>query len=164
MTGTWGTVYLIHFDRPYKHARHYTGWTKGSLDKRLQLHRQGQGSRLMAVVTAAGIGWQLARTWEGGRRRERQIKAQGGASRCCPLCGVRPRTPAAAGATMPAAAGTPAEPARPAARSAGMTAATAGRRGTPAAPSCRATGGARCLAAAPPPLALACENITGGTA
>jgi hypothetical protein len=21
-----GTVYLLHFSRPYKHARHYTGW------------------------------------------------------------------------------------------------------------------------------------------
>ena len=23
-----GTVYLLHFDQPYKHARHYVGWTK----------------------------------------------------------------------------------------------------------------------------------------
>ena len=22
-----GTVYLLHFDRPYRHARHYVGWT-----------------------------------------------------------------------------------------------------------------------------------------
>ena len=22
-----GTVYLLHFDHPYQHARHYTGWT-----------------------------------------------------------------------------------------------------------------------------------------
>jgi ribosomal protein L34E len=34
----------------------------------------------------------LARTWPGGRARERQIKRQGGASRCCPMCGVTPRT------------------------------------------------------------------------
>ena len=27
MTGQLGIVYLLHFDRPYQHARHYTGWT-----------------------------------------------------------------------------------------------------------------------------------------
>jgi predicted GIY-YIG superfamily endonuclease len=86
-----GIVYLIHFDRPYKHARHYLGWTQ-QLDERLELHRTGRGARLMAVVTAEGITWQLARTWQPAfRRRERQIKTQGGLSRCCPLCGVAPR-------------------------------------------------------------------------
>lgn len=39
----------------------------------------------------AGIGWQLARLWPGGRAREREIKRQGGHARKCPLCGVRPR-------------------------------------------------------------------------
>jgi predicted GIY-YIG superfamily endonuclease len=88
---TPGTVYLLHFDRPYEHAKHYIGWTD-DLEARLGLHAKGQGARLLAVVKAAGIGWQLARTWTGDRHRERQIKNQGGASRCCPLCGVRPRT------------------------------------------------------------------------
>ena len=35
----------------------------------------------MAVITQAGIGWTLARTWEGSRAGERQLKRQGGASR-----------------------------------------------------------------------------------
>jgi len=43
------------------------------------------------VVRAAGIGWQLARMWPGGRARERQIKRQDGHARKCPMCGVRPR-------------------------------------------------------------------------
>jgi predicted GIY-YIG superfamily endonuclease len=88
---TSGTVYLLHFDRPYKHAKHYLGWTPGDLSARLAQHGTGQGARLLAVVHAAGIGWQLARTWTGSRKRERQLKTQGGASRRCPLCGVRPR-------------------------------------------------------------------------
>jgi predicted GIY-YIG superfamily endonuclease len=87
-------VYLIHFDRAYQHARHYIGCTK-DLAARLAAHARGQGARLLAVVRAAGIGWRLARTWPGGRDRERQIKRQGGASRHCPLCGVRPRIPEA---------------------------------------------------------------------
>lgn len=85
-----GTVYLLHFDTPYKHARHYIGWT-ADLDARLAEHASGRGARLLAVVHAAGITWTLARTWTGGRTRERAIKRQGGASRCCPTCGVRPR-------------------------------------------------------------------------
>ena len=86
-----GTVYLLHFDRPYKHARHYCGWTT-DLDGRLAAHRSGSGARLIAVITQAGIGFTVARTWRGSRLRERQIKRQGGLSRCCPECGVTPRT------------------------------------------------------------------------
>jgi predicted GIY-YIG superfamily endonuclease len=89
--GPAGTVYLLHFDRPYAHARHYAGWT-GDLPARLAEHAAGRGARLLAVLAEAGIGWRLARTWPGTRRRERQLKRQGGASRRCPLCGVRPRT------------------------------------------------------------------------
>jgi predicted GIY-YIG superfamily endonuclease len=94
VTSGQGTVYLIHFDARYKHAGHYIGWTS-DLETRLAEHARGHGARLMAVITAAGITWQLVRTWPGTRRRERQIKNQGGASRCCPRCGVRPRTTSA---------------------------------------------------------------------
>jgi predicted GIY-YIG superfamily endonuclease len=85
-----GTVYLLHFDRPYKHARHYCGWT-ADLTSRLAAQAAGRGARLVEVITVAGIGFTLARTWPGDRDRERQIKRQGGLSRCCPLCGVTPR-------------------------------------------------------------------------
>ena len=86
-----GTVYLLHFDQPYKHARHYVGWTARNVKRRLAEHEAGRGARLLAVVREAGIGWQLARMWPGSRERERQIKRQGGHARKCPLCGVRPR-------------------------------------------------------------------------
>lgn len=78
-------IYLLHFDRPYRHAAHYLGSTD-DLDSRLAAHRAGAGARLMEVIRAAGIGFTLARTWEGGRKRERQLKRQGGRSRMCPLC------------------------------------------------------------------------------
>lgn len=81
-----GVVYLLHFDEPYKHARHYLGWTR-DLDSRLADHRAGTGANLLA-----GIGFTLARTWSpADRNRERQIKNQGGLSRSCPTCGVTPR-------------------------------------------------------------------------
>jgi len=97
--GGAGVVYLLHFSRPYGPgggangrgtARHYIGWA-ADLEARLAAHERGQGARLLAVIKAAGIGFELVRTWPGSRVRERQIKRQGGASRCCPLCGVKPR-------------------------------------------------------------------------
>jgi hypothetical protein len=92
-------VYLLHFDRLYvpypgapagSCAGHYIGSAR-NVAARLRQHARGRGARLTAVVQAAGIGWQLARTWPGGRDRERQIKRQGSARLVCPLCGVRPR-------------------------------------------------------------------------
>ena len=95
MAGTGGTIYLIHFDQPYKHARHYIGWAL-DVRRRLAEHAAGRGAHLMSVIKDAGITWQLARTWPGDRNRERAIKRKGGASRCCPLCGVRPQARPAA--------------------------------------------------------------------
>jgi predicted GIY-YIG superfamily endonuclease len=80
-----GVVYLLHFEQPYKHAKHYLGWSE-DLDSRIAAHDAGKGSNLVAVVAAAGIAWTIARTWNGTRARERQLKKQGGASRFCPVC------------------------------------------------------------------------------
>ena len=80
-----GTVYLLHFNSPYKHARHYVGFTT-DLPARLQAHTSGQGARLMEVITGAGISFQLARTWKGTRKDERRLKNRKNAPRECPLC------------------------------------------------------------------------------
>jgi predicted GIY-YIG superfamily endonuclease len=80
-----GTVYLLHFSKPFGHAKHYCGFAT-DLEARIQAHRAGQGARLMTVIKAAGIDFTLARTWQGTRARERQLKKQGGASRRCPTC------------------------------------------------------------------------------
>ena len=87
-----GVIYLLHFDQPYQHARHYTGWTGDDVLDRLERHATGQGARLMAVIREAGIGFILVRTCEGTRHTERAIKNGGGAVRYCPLCTLRPRT------------------------------------------------------------------------
>lgn len=84
-----GTIYLVHLSRPYKHAKHYTGWTK-NLAERLAEHANGHGSRLLAVAHAEGITFTLARTTTGTRHKERAIKNAGGQVRYCPLCTPRP--------------------------------------------------------------------------
>lgn len=82
-------VYLLHFDTPYRHARHYTGYARDAkaLTRRIEHHAKGTGARLMQVVSGAGIGFKLARTWpDGTRDDERKLKNRHGASRYCPLC------------------------------------------------------------------------------
>jgi predicted GIY-YIG superfamily endonuclease len=90
MTGQLGIIYMLCFHQPYKHARHYVGWTEDLLD-RLDAHATGHGARLIAVIWHAGIGFTLVRICEGTRRRERAIKNAGGAVRYCPVCTAHPR-------------------------------------------------------------------------
>ena len=89
MTGQLGICYMLCFHQPYRHARHYVGWTEDLLD-RLDAHATGHGARLIAVITQAGIGFTLVRICEGTRRTERAIKNSGGATRFCPACTPRP--------------------------------------------------------------------------
>lgn len=81
--------YLIHFDRRYQHAGHYLGFTE-DLDARLHEHRSGRGARLMEVITDAGIGWHVTRTWPGGRDRERALKDLHAGPKLCPDCTPAP--------------------------------------------------------------------------
>lgn len=62
MTLRLGTVYLLHFDRPFHHARHYIGWTR-DVGRRLVRHRTGTGSPLVMAATNAGIPFTVARVW-----------------------------------------------------------------------------------------------------
>jgi hypothetical protein len=85
--GGSGTIYLLHLDPPYKHARHYLGWAgPGNLGSRLAHHAAGSGANLLVYAAKAGGSWTLARTWAGDRRLERRIKRRGGAARVCPVC------------------------------------------------------------------------------
>ena len=85
LTSNTPTVYLIHFRKPYKHARHYLGYS-ANLDKRITDHLCGMGARLLEVITDAGIEWKLARTWPGDRELERRLKNRKEAPALCPIC------------------------------------------------------------------------------
>jgi predicted GIY-YIG superfamily endonuclease len=80
-----GTIYLLHFSQPYKHAAHYIGFTT-DLPARLDAHTKGTGARLLEVITAAGLSFSLARTWNGSRKTERSLKNRKATPRLCPLC------------------------------------------------------------------------------
>jgi len=86
--------YLLHFDRPYKHARHYLGFSKTleTMKRRIDTHTNatagdGQNHRLLVKVREEGIGFTVSRIWEEATRQdERRWKRNGGGARLCPIC------------------------------------------------------------------------------
>jgi predicted GIY-YIG superfamily endonuclease len=85
------TVYLLHFETPLHHARHYIGYAE-HVKRRLEHHRNGTGARLLQVCNERGIAYDLVRTWEGeGRDFERKLKNCKHAARYCPMCNTRAR-------------------------------------------------------------------------
>ena len=80
------TCYLLHFDRPLCHAKHYIGCTM-DVEKRLELHRKNPGPRILQVLKEKGIGFQLVRTWNcKDKHFERRLKNRKEAPCLCPIC------------------------------------------------------------------------------
>ncbi len=80
------SVYLIHFEQPYKHARHYLGFSE-DVPGRIRAHRRGKGARLISVVNDAGIDWAVVRIWRNMTRAdERKLKHRRDAPGLCPVC------------------------------------------------------------------------------
>ena len=82
-------VYLLHFDKPIAPGRHTAQHYLGScddLDTRIAQHRAGTGSRLCQVAKERGLSFVVARTWDGDRKLERQLKNRKEAPRLCPIC------------------------------------------------------------------------------
>lgn len=83
--GVAGYVYLLHFDQPLAHARHYIGFTT-DIDGRLRRHERGGGSCLIAAIAGRNIGYIVARVWRGDGNFERKLKRQKNGPRLCPIC------------------------------------------------------------------------------
>jgi len=80
-------VYTLHLWPPMAHAKHYTGSAKDTrVRPRLTDHALGRGARMLQVQLERGGKWVLAQVEPGSRRREIQLKKQGGASRRCEVC------------------------------------------------------------------------------
>lgn len=83
-----GFVYLLHFDQPLAHARHYIGWSQ-DVEARLREHRAGTGGRLLAALRRNGLTWHLVLVLPGTRADERRWKRLRWSTRHCPACGIR---------------------------------------------------------------------------
>lgn len=91
-----GALYLLHFDPPVQHARHYLGYVNGGqvgiqerVQRRLDEHRTSlsKGSPLVRAAVAQGSTITLARTWvPSDRTTERKLKNRKNAGQLCPIC------------------------------------------------------------------------------
>lgn len=81
-------IYIIHFDQPFHHARHYVGYCQeGGLTTRIDQHRSGTGSVLLRHLNEVGITWRVVNLIHGGDRvMERTIKRTNHVNRWCPFC------------------------------------------------------------------------------
>lgn len=87
--GEPGTVYVLHFDPPYRHAGHYIGWAQDA-DARIAQHIAGVGSPLVRAAVLAGSHVQLAAIFSGSRYLERRLKRwHNTTARVCPICRAR---------------------------------------------------------------------------
>lgn len=85
-----GTLYLLHIEPAYRHARHYLGFTTLDTEERITRHIKGHGSPLVKAALAAGCEITLAKTWPNADRNfERRLKNRGSSTRYCPLCADR---------------------------------------------------------------------------
>jgi predicted GIY-YIG superfamily endonuclease len=91
-------LYLLHFDDPYHHARHYLGIT-GNLRQRLTSHAVGDAARLTEVLEENDLHWTLSGLWliqEAQEHRiERLIKNRNNGPRLCPVCNPKAKCPPA---------------------------------------------------------------------
>lgn len=88
-------LYLLHFDPPYRHARHYLGYAIGTGRGRAYAKAQARGVLLGAheLVMAAQANLctiTVADVLVGeGRATQRRMRAAGSLSRFCPTCRER---------------------------------------------------------------------------
>ena len=85
-------IYILHFYDPatgqsakLHHAGHYCGMAE-DVCARLAEHGTTKGAKLTYAVRQAGLSWVVAAVIPGGRRKEKQIKAQKHGPRYCPIC------------------------------------------------------------------------------
>lgn len=86
-------LYLIHFNRPFRHARHYLGYSRDTdtLHVRLSKHMgESCDVRLLQHVKAEGIRLMVVRVWEGDRKDEMRLKRTHAHTRICPICSEKP--------------------------------------------------------------------------
>lgn len=91
-----GTCYLIHICPPYKHARHYLGWTQADNtgQRRFDRHKAGNGSPLIKAALQAGSSCTISRLWHNvDRNFERKLKNRKESPYLCPLCNPKQSTP-----------------------------------------------------------------------
>ena len=82
-----GLVYLIHFNTPLHHARHYLGFCENGIKQRFERHKASQGAKLLKALNEKGIGYRIVRIWRHvDRNFERSLKNKKSTPKLCPIC------------------------------------------------------------------------------
>jgi len=83
-------VYILHFQQPLHHAKHYVGSTTDIVG-RVKKHATGDGARLTAVVKENGGHFRVAALFQPTRSEsirllEIVLKRKKNACKYCPIC------------------------------------------------------------------------------
>jgi hypothetical protein len=85
-------VYILHFDKPFKHAKHYVG-SADCVRDRLFVHESAACDvKILQAAKTQGITWSLAKVMKNdlknGHTKEFRIKRSGGIPKqgLCPIC------------------------------------------------------------------------------
>lgn len=85
-------VYIIHFEKPFHHAKHYIGMTGEGLLERFKRHKQGGGAKITSAVVKAGIKLRCLmkigefETAGEARQFEIRLKKRKESKRFCSIC------------------------------------------------------------------------------
>lgn len=89
------TVYVLHIEPPYQHARHYTGYPPDKdASRRIREHLDctPRGSPLVRAAIEAGCDVQVAHVFKRvGRDFEKWLKTRRDHRKWCPCCGLKAR-------------------------------------------------------------------------
>jgi predicted GIY-YIG superfamily endonuclease len=80
-----GDAYVLHLVPRYKHAGHYSGFSKDLL-ARLAAHAGGRGARLMEVHAQAGGTFLIGRVEHGVTRDRETVFKESSAAKVCRIC------------------------------------------------------------------------------
>ena len=84
-------VYILHFDKPFHHARHYIG-SANNVAERVAKHTSNPDVKMLIAALQQGITFTVARTFRNnrvnGHTKEYRIKRSGGVGKqgLCPIC------------------------------------------------------------------------------
>jgi len=81
-------VYLLHFDRPFRHMRHYVGAAADLLALELLIANPGMHTRSSMLIAAkkAGVRFTIGRIWRGGAERADLVRSHQNHTRHCDIC------------------------------------------------------------------------------
>lgn len=89
-TYSYRGLFLLHFDPPYRHARHYFGYAKRNLREYARAVAQGRQHAphpLVERAILAGCTVTVVDVWPGHSRDDRRrFRRCGSLSRFCPTC------------------------------------------------------------------------------